>query len=148
VVIFGLIGEVEDGDVVFRVSNDQQAGEVFIDPATGLPQVDVSGSPGFCEVVDASSDIDAADQLDALGLDHLVRFFIRAVADAFEAGQQNVDNGLRVTLHLKDVEILVCTDRDGGAIEVLDLTVSPPAVISISEIRARRLRRRLREIVF
>jgi len=57
-----------------------------------------------------------------LDLDHLVRFSIRGFRDSFEAGAHSDDNGLRVTLHLKDVEVLVCTDRHGGAIEVLDLT--------------------------
>lgn len=160
VVIFGLIGEVADGNVEFGVSMDQQTAEVAIDPATSLPQVDVSNSPGFCDVIDSSFSAEAGNELAALDLDHLVRFTIRGIADAFERGDQNVDNGLRVTLHLKDVETLVCTSRnagqDGGQIEVIDLTSTPPRLIANgvskqelkSYIRSRRLRKRLEAMVF
>ena len=136
-VVFGLIGELENGQVQFRVSTDQQAGDVYIDPITGLPQIDVTNSPGFCEIIDPSSSHEAGDELEDLGLDHLVRFFIRSVADDFENGVQDTDNGLRVTLHLKDVEVLVCTDRDGGFIEAYNLTVSPPQPIPFSWAAAR-----------
>ena len=149
-VVFGLIGEPDpdaaDG-VAFEVVNDGQAGEVFIDPDTGLPLIDVTNSPGFCPVIDASTSIDAEDELDALGLDNLVQFVLRGIRDAFEAGEQDEDNGLRVTLHLKDVEYVVCASRDGGVIEVLDLRVSPAAVVSIDDIQSHRLRNRLRQIV-
>ena len=156
VVIFGLIGEVVDGNVEFGVSMNQQTAEVAIDPATSLPQVDVSNSPGFCDVIDASFSADAADELAALDLDHLVRFTIRGIANAFERGDQNVDNGLRVTLHLKDVETLICTSRDGGQIDVVDLTSTPPILIAngVSQqelnsiIKSRRLRQRLEAMVF
>ncbi len=156
VVIFGLIGEVVDGHVVFEVSQDQKAGEVAIDPATKLPQVDVTNSPGFCDVIDSSYSDDAARELAALDLDHLVRFSIRGVADAFESGAQKEDNGLRVTLHLKDVETLICTSRDGGQIEVVDLTSTPPKVVANGvsrrelkrQIRSNRLRKRLEAMVF
>jgi hypothetical protein len=139
VVVFGLIGEVVDGNVEFKVSKDQQSGEVAIDPTTYLPMVDVSNSPGFCDVIDDSSSPEAAAELDALKLDHLVRFTIRKIADDFAAGVQDTDNGLRVTLHLKDVEILICTSRDGGEIEVIDLTSTPPRVIA-NGVSARELR--------
>ncbi len=135
--VLGLMGEIENGQLVFRVSTDQQAGDVFVDPATGLPQVDVTNSPGFCEVVDDSTDANSAAELDALGLDHLVRFSIRGIRDAFEAGQQTTDNGLRVTLHLKDVEILVCTGRDGGVIEAFSLVTSPPTQLPLHTVLAR-----------
>lgn len=148
VVIFGNVGEVVDGHVVFGVSNDQQAGEVAIEPNTGLPQVDVSGSPGFCEVIDRNSSSDAKQQLADLQLDHLVRFSLRGVRDAFEAGEQSEDNGLRVTLHLNSVETLVCTNRDGGEIEILDLTTSPATPIGIHDVRSRRIRDRLHQLVF
>lgn len=141
-VVFGLIGEIENGETVFRVSMDQQAGDIFIDPDTKLPQVDVPNSPGFCEVIDRGTSPEAEDALKALDLDHLVRFSIRAVRKAFEDGEQEIDNGLRVTLHLKDVEVLVCTNRDGGETELLDLTVSPPAPIGAQDLR-RSLRNRL-----
>ncbi len=145
-VVFGLMGEIEDGQLVFRVSNDQQAGEIDLNPFTWLPTVNVSGSPGFCEVIDRSTSAEAAAALDDLDLDHLVRFSLRGVRDAFETGQQDTDNGLRVTLHLKDVEVLVCTNRDGGEVELVDLTVSPPALIDWKDL-AQSLRKRLEALV-
>ncbi|MEE9424663.1 MAG: hypothetical protein V3V18_06755 [Methylococcales bacterium] len=156
VVVFGLIGEVVDGNVEFKVLNDQKTGEVAIDPTTNLPLVDVSNSPGFCDVIDDSFSAEAKAELDALNLDHLVRFSLRKQADEFATEVQNTDNGLRVTLHLKSVEILVCTNRDGGQIEVIDLTSTPPRVIannvSVRElrpyIRSLRLRKRLEAMIF
>jgi len=145
-VAFGLIAEEENGDIVFRVSNDQQAGNIVIDHRTGLPVMDVTNSPGFCEIIDDSSSNEAGDQLDALGLDHLVRFSIRGVRNAFEAGEQDADNGVRVTLHLKDVEVLVCASRFGGEIEVYDLTVSPAVLIDSRDL-PRKLRKLLSKIV-
>lgn len=156
VVVFGVIGEVVDGNVEFAVLNDQKSAEVAIDPTTKLPLVDVTNSPGFCDVIDQSSSPEAKDELKALGLKHLVRFSIRGIANDFEAGVQDVDNGLRVTLHLNGVETLVCTNRDGGQIEVVDLTTTPPQVIAsgVSQqelsayIRSSKLRKRLEQIVF
>ena len=74
-VVFGVVGEVENGELVFKVSNDQQAGIVGVDATTNLPFVDVTNSPGFCEVIDKDSSAESKAELDALGLDHLVRFF-------------------------------------------------------------------------
>lgn len=134
VLILGLVGEVANGQLVFRVSDDQQAGQVYINPATQLPIVDVSHSPGFCSIIDRSSSPDAAIQLEALTLHHLVRFFLRAPADSFESGAQSIDNGLRQTMHLRDVEYLICTTRNGGGFEVLDLTVSSPKVVPLTSL--------------
>lgn len=135
VVALGLMGEINDaGDLVFQVTTDQQAGDVFINPATGLPQLDVTNSPGFCEVIDDSTSVDSAAELDAIGIDRLVRFFIRGAADSFAAGTQSDDNGLRVTLHLVDVEYLVCASRDGGQIEAFDMTTQPPTQIRLSQV--------------
>lgn len=144
VLVLGLIGEVENGQTVFRVSEDEQAGEVFIDPATRLPQVDVTNAPGFCGVADRFHSADALQELQALGLHHLVRFFLREQADSFQAGSQNSDNGLRQTMHLRDIEYLICPSRDGGAIEVLDLTVSPPQPVELTTLL---LKDRLRLVV-
>lgn len=130
VVVFGLIGEVVDGNVEFKVVKDQKSGEVAIDPTTYLPLVDVTNSPGFCDVIDDSSSPESKDELAALGLDQLVRFSLRKQANEFESGVQDTDNGLRVTLHLSSVETLVCTNRDGGQIEVFDLTSTPPKLIA------------------
>lgn len=148
VVIFGVVGENNGGFPEFAVLNDQQAGEVFIDPVSGLPEVNVSGSPGFCEVIDESTSADAADELRALGLNHLVRFSLRGIRNSFEAGEQSEDNGLRVTLHLRSVETLVCTNRDGGRIEILDLTQSPPVEIDIADIASAKIRARLQSMLF
>ncbi len=148
-VVFGLLGEVqEDGNVEFKVSNDQLAGAVFIDPTTDAPMVDVTNSPGFCPIIDGSSSADAQSELDALGLDHLVQFVIRGIRNAFEAGEQSDDNGLRVTLHLTDVEVLVCTSRNGGEIEIFDLTTSPATKIGIDAIANDTLRAQLERLVF
>lgn len=156
VVVLGLVGEVVDGHDVFAVINDKKTAELALNPYTNLPLVDVTNSPGFCDVVDASSSHDAADELEALGVDRLVRFSIRGIADAFDRGDQDADNGLRVTLHLTGVETLVCTSRDGGQIEVIDLRSVPARVIAHgvsrdelkSQIRSYRLRKRLEGIVF
>ena len=148
-VVLGLVGEPDDkGQPVFEVLNDGQAGEVFLDPHTGLPLVDVTNSPGFCPVIDASFSHDAAEELEALGLDHLVQFVLRGVRNDFENGVQKEDNGLRITLHLKDVEYVVCASRDGGVIEVIDLRKSPPVVESLADIDDHHLRARLEDMVF
>ncbi len=107
-------------------------------------------------MIDASSSTEAKNELKALGLKHLVRFSLRGIANAFESGEQDTDNGLRVTLHLNSVETLVCTNRDGGQIEVFDLTSTPPRLIAngVSEqelagyIKSRKLRKRLGQMLF
>lgn len=136
-VVLGLIGEVVNGQLVFQPSGNQQAGDVFIDPATGLPRVDVTTSPGFCEVIDGSTSATSASELAALDLTHLVRFFARGPANSFAAGTQTTDNGLRVTIHMRNVEVLVCTSRNGGAIEAFNLTVSPPQPIAVPAVLGR-----------
>ena len=153
-VMFGLIGEIgDDQNVQFKVDlpgtpDTGDSDPIAIDPATNLPQMFVSGSPGFCEVIDASNAEGGQDALEALDTDHLVKFFIRAAADAFERGDQNTDNGLRVTVQLKDVETLVCTNRDGGLIQVFDLTQVPAQEITIDEIKKKKLRKRIQAIAF
>ncbi|MCQ3975314.1 MAG: hypothetical protein DPW09_17870 [Anaerolineae bacterium] len=145
VLILGLVGEVDDaGQTIFRLSNDEQAGQVFIDPVSQLPAVDVTNAPGFCGVIDDSSDANAPAQFESLGVQQLVRFFLRKQADAFEGGQQSDDNGLRQTMHIKDIEFLICPTRAGGAIEILDLTASPPTA---TELSALALNQRLQLIV-
>ncbi|MEZ5401942.1 MAG: hypothetical protein R2729_19875 [Bryobacteraceae bacterium] len=135
--VFGLIGQ-KVGDIpVFAVSTDQQAGEVILDSSTSLPTVDVTRQPGFCTIIDKSAGPETAAELEQLGITHLVRFFVRGPANSFAAGTQDTDNGLRVTLHLKDVEYLVCTSRNGGQIDTFDLTVSPAAPVVFSETPAR-----------
>jgi hypothetical protein len=138
-------GGREDDAIVFG-NIDNVDGLPTLDPDTGLPLIDVSGVGGFCAVIDGTEPEDA-DELEALGLDDLVQFFARAAADSFEAGTQNTDNGLRVTLHLIDVEYAICGSREGGAIEVFDLRVSPPLLIDLEQIENPRLLTRLQDIV-
>lgn len=156
--ILGIIGEPSASDPSvpeFAILNDNQAGEVFISPQTRLPIVDVSASPGFCPIVDSASEIrdengqkvDAAAALNDLKVDHLAQFVLRGVRDSFENGVQTQDNGLRVSLHLKDVEFVVCASRNGGEIELLDLRNRPAIRREIDDIRSPALRRRLQSLV-
>ncbi len=147
VVVFGVVGEGDSGFPEFAVINDQAVGNVFVDPLTLLPQVDMTNSPGFCEIIDESSSDDADAQLEALDVDNLVRFVIRGIRNAFEAGEQSTDNGLRVTLHLSNVETAVCTTRDGGDIVIYDLTQSPRAIIELDDIPSAKVRARLQSML-
>lgn len=148
VLIVGLLGEIDNGKTVFRVSDDQQAGEVAIKQKGKLPRVDVTNSPGFCPVIEGTPTSDTGQELAALGLDHLVQFVMRDVRDSFESDEQSDDNGLRATLHLRSVELLICASRAGGTIEILDLTTSPPSVTTTDGVtRQGRLRNRLRQML-
>ncbi len=147
VIVFGITGESVGGVTRFEVLNDQQTAEVALRRRTKLPKVDVTNSPGFCQVTDKNSEPGAKQELKALDINHLAKFFIRSVADSFEQGNQFDDNGLRVTLHLKNVEYLVCTQRNGNLIEVLDLRQSPPVSMNLRHIQPEKLRKRLRRIV-
>lgn len=132
-VIFGLIGEDVGGVPTFGVSTDQQTAQVFLDDQN-LPIVDVSNSPGFCEVIDRRTSTTSEQELAELGLDHLVQFLIKGINQSFENGTQTSDNGLRVTLHLKSVEYLVCTKKDSAEIEAFDLRRSPPLPIAVDDL--------------
>ncbi len=136
VLILGLVGEDEGGPPVFRASDDRRAGTVFIDSETKLPTVEVSEGPGFCEVIDESSGADTRGEFEELGVQQLVRFFLREEADSFERDEQDADNGLRQTMHLVDIEALVCPSREGGGIEVLDLTSAPPEPAALDSLVA------------
>ncbi|MFK7993545.1 MAG: hypothetical protein AB8B87_05375 [Granulosicoccus sp.] len=143
VVMLGLIGEQRDTDgssagaPFFNVnppsgSGSQDFDGIYVDPSAGIPIMDVSGGPGFCEVVDGSgSDADSAE-LEALELDHLIRFILRGPA----ADAANPDTGLRIALHLKNTEYLVCGGSNAGEIVALDLRTSPPTPIDVSELPA------------
>lgn len=148
VIVFGILGELRDSDGTtvgapfFNVNPPASAGGldfdgVFVDPDSQLPVVRVSNSPGFCTVVDKSTN---DRELDALQLDTLVRFSLREIANAFDAGSRNDDDGLRVAVSLRRTEYLVCTKRDrvDGAgldnVEVLDLTTTPPTPASIDDL--------------
>ena len=146
VVAFGLVGEERneesssDGAPFFGVSPPGTVGSqnfdgIFLDPATRLPTLNVSASPGFCTVLSQSTN---PTELTALALDNLVRFSLRGVANSFDSQTQNADDGLRVSLSLRNVEYVVCTIRDvvDGAgidnIEVLDISGDVPVAASIA----------------
>lgn len=132
--VFGLMGEKDaNGKIVFKVTNDQKAGNVFLDPQNfGLPKMDVTNSPGFCKIIDRSSSANAWSELQKIDSTHLAQFIIRNVDREFRAGRQKTDNGLRVTLSLKDVEFLVCASQAGGQIQAYDLRQSPPKLVPLS----------------
>ncbi len=152
--VFGLMGEHQNGEIVFDVERDGQAGDIALDH-DNLPSMDVSNSPGFCCIIDKSgpqhdrncitnaTSENAAFELDRLGLDHLVQFILR--------GQPGADDDvLAVTLSVKNTERLICTSEDGGDIEVFDLQQSPPKLVAkgeIDHIGNRTLSQRLKQIV-
>ncbi len=146
VIAFGIVGEELDNDSsttgapFFNVSppgtdGSQNFDGIFLDPITTLPTLSVSTSPGFCTVLSQSTN---PTELTALALDNLVRFSIRGVANPFDAQTQNADDGLRVSLSLRNVEYVVCTKRDfiDGAgienVEVLDISGDVPIAASIA----------------
>ncbi|MGQ7847671.1 hypothetical protein ACUNV4_24475 [Granulosicoccus sp. 3-233] len=148
VVAFGLLGEERDSDAgtagapFFNVNPPGSVGSsnfdgIFLDSNTRLPVLSVSTSPGFCTVLDRSTN---PSELEALSLDHLVRFSLRGIANDFDAGARTDDDGLRVSLSLRNVEYVVCTKRevvDGGGVEnvdVLDITTYPPTQVSLSDL--------------
>lgn len=141
VVAFGLIGEQRDdhgdtqGAPFFSVNppggdGSQDFDGIFIDPSSGLPVMQVADGPGFCEVVDGSTSAAEQTELTALDLDHLARFILKGPA----ADTANPDTGLRIALHLKNTEYLVCGGEDLAEIVALDLRTSPPTRIDVSEL--------------
>jgi hypothetical protein len=48
-------------------------------------------------------------------------------------------------MHLQDVKYLISTSREGGALQVLDLTVSPPVPVALTALPP--LNQRLESIV-
>lgn len=139
VLMIGLIGEERDSDgstagaPFFNVSppsapDSRDFDGIFLEASSGLPIVNVAGGPGFCEVVDGNTDTAEQTELDALRLDHIVRFTLRGPAG--DAG--NPDTGLRIAVHLENTEFLVCGGQTPGETVVLDLTTSPPTVVDVS----------------
>lgn len=146
VVVFGVLGELRDADgstdgaPFFNVNPPNTAGTqdfdgIFVQPDTNFPIARVSASPGFCTVLATS-----APEFSELGLDHIVRFSLRGIANAFDAGERSDDDGLRVAVSLRNTEFLVCTKReivDGGGsdnIQVLDLRTDPPTEAAIADL--------------
>ena len=142
VLALGPIGEIRDNDgsepgfPVFNVSPPGTPGSgdfdgIFLNEYN-QPVMNVTGSPGFCSVVESQ---DYPQAFDALDLDHVVRFTLRGFANSFGV-EQEADDGLRIAISVKNVEYLVCASRAGGEIEVLDLTTSPPSPAALEDLPA------------
>ncbi len=116
---------------VFGVIDRDSANVPTLSRRTGLPEADVTGSPGFCEIepVETSS----------FGFDFLARFFVRTTG--------NPDGNLSVTIRLKDVEQVFCTSRDGGEITYADLTSTEPTFREVSLDEVKMLNRKVSKIV-
>jgi len=143
VLMFGLIGETRDrggneGGPFFDVTAPPNPGSrdfdgIFLDEESYLPVVDVFGLPGFCEVVETG--------LDDLNLDHLIRFSLTKFADEFDAAvlndenvdQSELDTGLRVAVHLKNTEYVVCASRTNDFV-IFDLQQYPYMEADISQL--------------
>ncbi len=153
VLIMGVLGEIRDANgvaqssPVFAVSPPNKPGTgdfdgVFIEPSNGLPTVRVASAPGFCEIEDARGA--AAAELNQIGVDQLVRFVLRGPRNAFEESiavypapdPDTLDTGLRIAVHLKNTEYLVCASRAGGETKVFDLTKYPAQEVDISQLPA------------
>jgi Ca2+-binding RTX toxin-like protein len=148
VVIFGIVGELQDagglteGAPFFNVNalgaGSQDFDGIYLDEFN-QPQIRVSNTPGFCSLVDTQS---YAAELALLDVDQIVRFSLRDFANAFDAGDRSDDDGLRVSVTLKNTEFVVCTTRDFDAenglanIEVLDIRSGVPVLASLSDLPA------------
>lgn len=144
VLIFGVLGEAADADgstagaPFFNVNPPSGAGSqdfdgIFLD-ANSQPRVRSSNSPGFCSIVDAVAN---RDQFASLGLNQIIRFSLRGIANAFDDGSRTDDDGLRVAISTTDVEFVVCTTRDfddtAGLdnVEVFDISGEVPVAAEI-----------------
>lgn len=144
VVVFGIVGELRNEDntissePIFSVNAAGTFDGIFLD-AYNQPQIRVSNTPGFCSLVNAQNYVDEFELLD---VDQIVRFSIRGIANAFDAGDREDDDGLRVAVSLKNTEFVVCTQRDFdeenglGNVEVLDISSGVPVLASISDLPA------------
>lgn len=147
VLIFGVLGEKNDSDgstvgaPFFNVNPPTKVGSldfdgIFLDE-NNAPVVNVSTSPGFCSVLDSSL---YAGEMELLNISQIVRFSLRGIANDFDAGNREDDDGLRVAISTKNVEYVVCTSRNiiddnpSENIEVLDLTTQPPTLALLSEL--------------
>jgi hypothetical protein len=141
VLVLGLIGEStgssDNGELApfFQVSTSADFDGIYLDE-NNLPLIDVANGPGFCDIVERDED-NAAD-LAALKLDHLVRFVIRGKRAAFLASLETdtplEDDGLRIAVHINNVEYLVCGGTEAGTAKVFDLTVIPAEEVDVSQL--------------
>lgn len=147
VVIFGFLGELRDaggnteGAPFFganppNTDGSQDFDGIFLDE-NNQPVVNVSGSPGFCNVVNASENQQAFNDL---GIDNVVRFSLRNIANQFQAGERTDDDGLRVAITLRNTEFVVCTKREIDAdnsannIEVINISGDTPIAATLADL--------------
>jgi hypothetical protein len=145
VLFMTLVGEKQnaagetDGAPFFGVTPPNLEGSKNFDGIfeveAGIPVLNVAGGPGFCELVE--KDDTNQNGLEELELDHLVRFVLRGPRVAFDAADSSIDpntldNGLRVAIHLKNVEFLVCGTQSAGGVQILDLRSVPAQEVDIS----------------
>jgi hypothetical protein len=146
VVVFGILGELKNADgttegapffnVNAKGEGSQDFDGIYLD-AYNQPQIRVSNTPGFCSLVNTQT---YADELAILDIDQIVRFSLRGIANAFDAGDRLDDDGLRVAVSLKNTEFVVCTQRDFDAenglenVEVLDIRSGVPVLANISDL--------------
>lgn len=147
VVIFGVLGEATDADgstdgaPFFNVNPPSAAGSQDFDgihlDENSQPSVRVSNSPGFCSIFAKDEHADALDAVDA---DNVVRFSLRSIANAFDAGERTDDDGTRVAVTLKNTEFVVCTAREiddsvpENNIEVFDISGNTPVAVGVSDL--------------
>ncbi len=149
VLFMTLIGEQRDADgetqgaPFFNVSPPNTVGardfDGIFESSPGTPVINVAGGPGFCELIEKDDQNQAG--LEELNLDNLVQFILRGPRAAFEAADPNtdpntLDNGLRVAIHLKNVEYLVCAGQTSGTVSILDLRSVPAQEIDASQLPA------------
>jgi hypothetical protein len=119
-------GKGKDAEV-FGVIDRDADNVPTLDPQTGLPTVEVTGSPGFCTIERVEDP--------ELGFEFLARFFVRATG------------GLAVTVRLRGVEQVFCTSEAGGAITYADLTESEPQFEEVSLQQVGALNRKVARII-
>ncbi len=154
VLVLSLVGENRNaaeetaGTPFFGVSPPGTPGtqnfDGIFEVSPGVPVINFANSPGFCEIVERDAQNQAG--LDELGVDHLIRFVLRGPHAAFNAAvadgavPEETDNGLRIAVHLKNVEYLACTseaDGLGGDVRVFDLTKMPAQEVTVTDLPAR-----------
>lgn len=140
VVILSLVGEKRNkaeettGAPFFEVSPPGTLGtqnfDGIFEVSPGVPVVNFANSPGFCEIVEQDAENKAA--LKELGLHHLIRFVLRGPRAAFNtaiadgnANPNDLDDGLRIAVQLKNVEFLACTEEGSSELTVFDLREVP-----------------------
>jgi len=73
-------------------------------------------------------------------VDNIVRFTLRNITNAFDAGDRADDDGLRVAVTLKNTEFVVCTKREldstdtANNIEVIDISGDTPVVAALTDL--------------